>query len=119
MMQAESQRELPPLIQRVVQRLIRAFAPERIMIFGSWAKGTTHDRSDVDILVIADLRGDPALYKHRAHQLAGDCFPPVDFVFATPTEVAGATGKSLFLISILATGDYHLYTNLNRCRIDW
>jgi predicted nucleotidyltransferase len=105
MMQAKSQPELPPLIQRVVQRLIRAFAPERIMIFGSWAKGTTHDRSDVDILVIADLHGDPALYKRRAHQLAGNCFPPVDFVFATPAEVDGAaTRKSLFLISILATG---------------
>jgi predicted nucleotidyltransferase len=105
MMQAELQSDLPPLVRRVVQRLIHAFAPERIVLFGSWAKGTTHDRSDVDVLVIADLQGDRALHQRRARQLAGDCFPRVDFVFATPAEVAGAaTAQSLFLLSILGTG---------------
>jgi hypothetical protein len=37
--------DLPPLVQRTLQRLIRAFAPERIMLFGSCAKGTTHARN--------------------------------------------------------------------------
>jgi predicted nucleotidyltransferase len=110
MTQAKPQPDLPPLVQRAVQRLIHAFAPECIMLFGSWAKGTTHDRSDVDILVIADLPGNPALHQRRARQLAGDCFPPMDCVFATPAEVAGAaTAKSLFLLSILGTGTT-LYT---------
>jgi len=102
---AKTQPELPPLVQRVVKRLVRAFRPERIVLFGSWAKGTTHDRSDIDVLVIADLAGNPALHKRRARQLAGDSFPPMDFVFATPTEVAAAgAAKSLFLLSILGTG---------------
>jgi predicted nucleotidyltransferase len=48
----------PPLLRRVVQRYIRAFAPERIVLFGSYAKGTNQQSSDIDLLVVADLEGD-------------------------------------------------------------
>jgi hypothetical protein len=43
--------------------------------------------------------------RRRALQLAADCFPPVDVVFATPEEVADAArAASPFLMSILGTG---------------
>lgn len=97
--------ELPPLVQRTVARLIRAFAPERIMVFGSYAKSTVHPASDVDLLVIANVEGTPIPYQRRARQLAADCFPPVDIVLATPREVAEAeTARSPFLLSILGSG---------------
>ena len=96
---------LPPLVERTVARLIRAFAPERVLLFGSWAKGVTTEKSDVDLLLIADLSGNPAAHLRRARQLAGDCFPPVDVVIASPTEVAqAATARSPFLASILGSG---------------
>ena len=96
---------LPPLVQRTLQRLIRAFAPERIVLFGSYAKGTVRSGSDVDLLVIASLNGNPDFHRRRARQLAANSFPPVDVVFATPAEVAGAaTAKSPFLLSILGSG---------------
>jgi predicted nucleotidyltransferase len=96
---------LPPLVQRTLQRLIRAFAPERIVLFGSYAKGTVHDRSDVDLLLIANVDGSPACYQRRARELAADCFPPVDVILATSAEVtAAATAKSPFLSSILSSG---------------
>ena len=97
--------ELPPLVQRTVQRLIRAFAPERIMLFGSYAKGTTYGGSDVDLLVIVNIEGNPSFHHRRARQLATDCFPPVDIVFATPAEISNAAMiKSPFLLSILESG---------------
>ncbi len=96
---------LPPLVDRTLQRLIRAFAPEKILLFGSWAKGTRHVGSDVDLLIIADLPGSPVVHARRARQLAADSFPPIDIVFATTEEVASAaTAKSPFLLSILGTG---------------
>jgi predicted nucleotidyltransferase len=110
MTQAEMQADqsapaLPPLVQRTLARLIRAFAPERVVLFGSHAKGTARDKSDVDLLVIANVEGNPAIHQRRAKQLAGDCFPPVDVVIATPTEVAeAANAKSPFLLSILGSG---------------
>jgi predicted nucleotidyltransferase len=97
--------ELPPLVQRTLQRLIRTFAPERIILFGSYAKDMTHAGSDVDLLIVADLRGDPATHNRRARQLAADCFPRIDVVFATPQQVASADiQKSPFLLSILGSG---------------
>lgn len=96
---------LPPLVERTVQRLIRAFAPEQIVLFGSYAKGSSHIGSDVDLLIIADLPGNPAIHTRRARQLAADSFPRIDIVFATREEVLSAhTAKSPFLASILSSG---------------
>lgn len=97
--------DLPILVQRTVARLIRAFAPERIVLFGSYAKGAVHPASDVDLLVVSNLQGNPVFHHRRARQLAADCFPPVDIVFATPDDIANAaTARSPFLLSILGSG---------------
>lgn len=102
---AGSPPKLPPLVERTIRRLIRAFAPERIVLFGSYAKGTNHGASDVDLLLITRFEGDPIANQRRARQLAADCFPPVDVVFATVEDVAQAEmDVSLFLLSILASG---------------
>jgi predicted nucleotidyltransferase len=99
------QPHLPPLIQRTLRRLVRSYSPERIVLFGSFAKGTAHAGSDYDLLVIANVGENRALHLRRARQLASDCFPPVDVVFATPQEVAEAhTARSPFLLSILGRG---------------
>ena len=104
--------ELPPLVQRTLQRLIVAFAPERVILFGSYAKGTARSRSDVDLLVVADLHGHRDLHRRRARQLAADCFPRVNVVLATPLEVAQAgIAKSPFLQSILGSGIELYVTN--------
>ena len=102
MTQAERALDLPPLVMRTLQRLICAFAPDRIMLFGSYAKGTAHGGSDIDLLVVANLEGNLAYHQRRARQLAADSFPRVDVVFTTPSEVAeAAAAKSPFLLSIL------------------
>ena len=102
--------ELPPLVQRAIQRLIRAFSPERIVLFGSYAKGTVHNSSDIDLLVIAKLEDSLIFQQRRARQLAADCFPRIDIVLATPEDVARAgEAKSPFLLSILESG-ITLYT---------
>jgi predicted nucleotidyltransferase len=102
--------ELPPLVERTLARLIRAFAPERVVLFGSYAKGTANGESDVDLLVIANIQGSIAHYQRLARQLAADCFPRIDVVVATPTEVANAAdARSPFLASIL-THSVTLYT---------
>jgi len=96
---------LPKSLGRVLERYVRAFAPERIVLFGSYAKGTSQQKSDIDLLIVADLVGDASRLLRRAHQLAADCFPPVDVVFATPEDVEKATTiENTFLLSILGSG---------------
>jgi len=45
------------LTNKIRQRLVDAFDPEKIILFGSQARGTADERSDVDILVICSFEG--------------------------------------------------------------
>jgi len=44
-------------IQEVADRIAREFGPNRIILFGSYARGTAGDDSDVDLLVILPFEG--------------------------------------------------------------
>lgn len=44
-------------IDRMVRRIVRRFHPERIILFGSHARGTATADSDVDLLVVMPVRG--------------------------------------------------------------
>lgn len=54
-------------IDEATKRLVEGFAPalRRVILFGSRARGTADDRSDVDLLVIVPLR-DPGDSRERA-----------------------------------------------------
>lgn len=45
------------ILDEATQRLVERFAPTRIILFGSQARGTADDRSDVDLLVICQVTG--------------------------------------------------------------
>lgn len=96
---------IPQSLRRVVGRYVRAFAPERIVLFGSYAKGTMQTGSDMDVLVIVQVEDRSSATLRRAHQLAADCFPPVDVAFATTDDVErAALDRNPFLLSVLGTG---------------
>ena len=42
-------------LSKVRERLVDGFHPEKILLFGSQARGTADDRSDVDILVVCSF----------------------------------------------------------------
>jgi uncharacterized protein len=96
----------PPIfLRRAIERLVRAFAPERIVLFGSYAKGTEEPGSDVDLLVIANVEGDPITHQRRARQLVADSFPVIDIVLCTPEDISEAPkARSPFLLSVLEIG---------------
>jgi len=41
-------------LERLVRRIVEALDPIKVMLFGSWAKGTQHDLSDVDLVIIKE-----------------------------------------------------------------
>lgn len=45
-------------LTEITKRLIDGFHPDKIILFGSQARGTADERSDVDILVICPVEGD-------------------------------------------------------------
>ena len=41
-----------PNIQKVLQKIIEKFRPEKVILFGSYAYGEPHEGSDLDLLVV-------------------------------------------------------------------
>jgi len=54
-------------LRRALSVLVDRFEPERVILFGSRARGTADARSDVDLLVVCPVRG-----SRRALQVAMD-----------------------------------------------
>ena len=76
------------LIKVMVQRLVRQFDPEQIILFGSQARGTAGPDSDVDLLVVAPV----SFAQKRKRQLEmrialHDVRVPKDIILVTPDEV--------------------------------
>jgi predicted nucleotidyltransferase len=44
-------------LAEITNRLVKGFQPDRIILFGSQARGTADEHSDVDILVICPVKG--------------------------------------------------------------
>ena len=57
------------LLQRIVDRIVDAVDPERILLFGSRAKDTASEQSDIDLCVIADMDGSRRERNRRLRKL--------------------------------------------------
>lgn len=74
-------------IELMVERLSTQFAPEKIVLFGSQARGEGDFHSDVDLLVVMqelDSRSEAEVEMHTA--LSGIPVPK-DIVVTTPEEI--------------------------------
>jgi uncharacterized protein len=73
-------------LQSAIRKLADVFHPERIILFGSQARGDANDRSDVDLLVITDIRGNRrSMMVDMDRALRGSGFAR-DIVILTPDE---------------------------------
>jgi predicted nucleotidyltransferase len=89
-------------IRQVARRIGEAARAERVLLFGSYARGTASPDSDVDLMVVAqsDL---PRFKRSRALYRAIRPHPfPMDILVFTPEEVErGKEAKTSFVSAIL------------------
>ncbi|MCX2728003.1 nucleotidyltransferase domain-containing protein [Thermomicrobium sp. 4228-Ro] len=71
-----------------VERLVRELDPERILLFGSHARGTAGRRSDLDLIVVWDTQLEPLERIGRVLALLADAPRSVDVLVYTPAEFA-------------------------------
>jgi uncharacterized protein len=75
-------------IGRMVKRIVKKFGPEMIILFGSQARGDAGPDSDVDLLVVMDVRGSK-LEKCLEIRAALHEFPvALDILVTRPDEFA-------------------------------
>ena len=59
-----------PVLTEIVRRLVEAFHPERVYLFGSRARGDDDPDSDYDLMVVVHEASDPGYrLAQRAHRL--------------------------------------------------
>lgn len=87
-----------------IQQLIINYKPEKVILFGSHAKGTAHEDSDYDFLIIKETatrrlwrRGDALRGTRRT--------VPLDLLILTPSEFQILQEAKAWLVGeILSTG---------------
>lgn len=84
--------------------IVKEFHPDRVVLFGSYARGTPTADSDVDLLIILPFEG-KAVFKSVEIRLKLQPSFPVDLIIRTPGKVREriAMGDS-FMREILEKG---------------
>jgi uncharacterized protein len=74
-------------IHDISERIARQFAPDQIILFGSYAYGSPNEGSDVDLLVVLPSEGKP--YRKAAEIAAAvhEGFP-LDILARRPDDIA-------------------------------
>lgn len=82
-------RQVPRVaIRAMVRRIVEQFQPERVILFGSYARGEARADSDVDLLVVMPVRAPKHEEEIRIGVALHDFPFPKDIVISTPDEFA-------------------------------
>ena len=89
------------IIQEATRRLAERFRPERIILFGSYARGTADDHSDVDFMVITEAAKKRNRHKMMAEmdgvlqglRIAKDIIVLTSAEFEEEKEIPGTTAR--------------------------
>lgn len=93
----------------VVERIVALYDPDSIYMFGSYAKGAAHEKSDLDLLVI---RPSELPQRHRGQDVIAVLRNiPFDFdvLFVTPDELAEEVADPFSLLSTVMANAKTLY----------
>jgi uncharacterized protein len=98
------------LLADITRRIVEKCDPDKVILFGSYAYGTPHTDSDIDLFVIMN----PADAMETNHQrimnvraAAKVCLVPMDVIVRTPQEVEAR----------LAVGDFFIKEIFDRGKV--
>ncbi|MFO7975714.1 MAG: nucleotidyltransferase domain-containing protein [Candidatus Hydrogenedentota bacterium] len=79
-------------IDRMVRRIVSQFHPERVILFGSHARGDAGPDSDVDLLVVLPVEGSKRAKQVEIRVALNNIPLPKDIIVSTPEEFAWRRG---------------------------
>lgn len=89
---AEKENQTPPsateCISEMVARIVKHFNPEKVILFGSRARGDAGPDSDVDLLVVMRHEGNSREVRLAIRRLLADIPIAKDVFVTTPEEFA-------------------------------
>jgi uncharacterized protein len=85
---ARNRRNVERDIARMVRRIVHRFHPERVILFGSQARGEAHPHSDVDLLVVMSFEGSKHEQQVEIRVALHDIRVPKDIIVTSPSDFA-------------------------------
>jgi predicted nucleotidyltransferase len=73
-------------IQEMVERIVTQFQPEKIILFGSHARGEGTADSDVDLLIVMSVEGSKRAKQLEIRAAVHDVRVPKDIIVSRPEE---------------------------------
>jgi len=73
-------------IEEMVRRIVEGFHPQKIILFGSYARGVAGGDSDVDLLVVMPVAGSKRRQATEIDMALSDRWLPLDLIVVTPEE---------------------------------
>lgn len=100
-------------INNIVQKIIIKFDPDKIILFGSYAKGNTKLHSDIDLLVIIDTQRSTLDIAVEISLAVKHSFP-MDIIVRTPQEISKRLKYGDFFIKDIIENGKVLYERDSR-----
>ena len=88
MSRAIQTKPISALIEEMVRRIVRDFSPEKIILFGSHARGNAGADSDIDLLVVARCDGETRVKVVEIRRALADLPVAKDIIVVTPEYFA-------------------------------
>jgi len=76
------------IITGIVDRIVRGYKPEKVILFGSYAYGQPTEDSDIDVLIVSERRLSPEETYNLRREFLRDCSVPVQVVCVSSEEFA-------------------------------
>lgn len=76
----------PETLNKIVSKIVDAVHPDRVYLFGSRAKGTAREDSDIDLLILADMEGSRRKRSLRIRKLFPNRNFSIDVLVFRPGE---------------------------------
>jgi uncharacterized protein len=99
--------EISPALNKILKKLVREYAPEKVILFGSYAGGTSQPGSDLDLLIIKRTQDRFIDRWVAVRRILSDPERtiPIETLVLTPDELsARMMGGDQFLMEILEKG---------------
>lgn len=75
------------IVERMVRRIVERFSPNKVILFGSWARGEANPDSDVDFLVVMPYTGSKREWQVQIRRELKDFDVPKDIIVVSPEEL--------------------------------
>ena len=77
----------PELIDYIVEKIVREIQPEKIILYGSYARGDFHKDSDLDLFIIKDDEESSRMLRRKVDGLFDGRLFSLDIRVRKPSEV--------------------------------